>query len=121
MLALLQTCCQIYQEAKTIPYLSNFLHFTDMRDLIDFITDVDFEKVSAIRQIAVGLNWDDVYENNHNFWWKILRMMPNLKFLHIHDKDSSSIDLLSEPYHEINLAIKGLRGLEKLVVVSCDI
>lgn len=116
MSALLQTCRQIYQEAKILPYHCNVLHFSNPRDLVEFIGQIDLDVLYAISSIEVLLD-----EGELDSWcWGMLKVFPKLEVLRL------IVPLLELEYYtsngdnEVSRKIKDLKGPRDLEIVPDD-
>ena len=143
-LTLLQTCCQVYQEAKTIPYYACRLHFASATSFYQFTTELTIDKIGAIRRVTIYIGNQyslsevgrGVASRQQGDWFKeifsrivaerryhlrLLHLLPNLEEVTIELNHLTVTDFSDDKDHEgdVTTAIGTLRGLSKLEVTLC--
>ena len=133
MFAIMRVCRQIYGEAKIAPYHSGTLVFRSAFTFFDFTVRLDPQIISLICNVTICLHtgfehypWSVKQDKttaarNHQQYWKMLYLLPNLEYLQI-DADSHLLNNLEEyPFrHQIISAIHMLRGLSGLKIKYCS-
>lgn len=115
-LSLLTTCCQIYEEARSIPFSCNIIFLRNVRDLARASGNMDLGQLAAVRSIEIVA----LFAANEAQYWGMLKFFPNLSHLRIVDRWDAAGRILEGRFSMAVLKIKNLKGLAKLEFVPDD-
>lgn len=113
MFSILQTCRQVYEEARDIPLSINCMSSDDVKELSEHVRHASLRYLASIQHIEVPFN--DIDWEVHQ--WGSLKFFLNVCSLRLEDVDARSRELLARPNHPVATKIKALRGLKKFEVV----
>lgn len=112
MSALLQTCRQVYHEARLIPFHGNTIYFDKPRDMVEFTCQLDPEQLTAVRSIEVPLD-----EFDGDVWsWGVVKFFPGLRVLRLDVGMSEMWKYLSGIEDGCSRRIKMIRRLVDLEI-----
>ena len=115
MLAILQTCPQIHNEAHNIPYSQNCIHFSDPEEMVQVLGFMNNDQLAAITRVEVHLPF---YINRETSWcYGTLKLLTNLTYLRLIDASFRSDGYENNDFTSLASKMKELRGLTDLEIV----